>query len=468
MDLISIIGNAGTGMSAFRAQVATASNNIANANTPGYARQTAVLTETIPEEDAGTAGFIGRGVTLQGVVQSRNQFIETQLNTAFANSARSTAQSDALATVTALDPGATGGITDALGRFYASLRDLNQNPGDLSLRQAVVNSTQAVSTAFNRTAISLGSARTGIDEQLTVLVDKVNSIAASIAELNGKIALAVNSGRTPNDVLDVRQNLIDQLAQLIGARAVPDTHANVSMMLPGGVCLVSGSVAAKLGTQASSANNGHLDLVYTPTDGSALVSLKPGDLGGQVGGLVNARDAILGKAESDLNTLAYDFVTAVNDQSRLGYALDGSGNHDLFAVLPDATNAALRMAVDPTTYANPSFIAAAADPTSGPGDARNLQAMIATENTKLSGGLNVQDAMAKVTSDYGIAVAWVNDAAEFDRNLLRDMMNARESASGVSVDDEMTSLLQAQNAYNALVKVVAISSSMLDELMQMF
>jgi hypothetical protein len=78
--------NAGAGLGVFRAQVATASHNIANANTPGYARQDAVATETVPAEEIGTNGYIGRGVSLQGVVQNRDQFIETQINTAYGNS----------------------------------------------------------------------------------------------------------------------------------------------------------------------------------------------------------------------------------------------------------------------------------------------------------------------------------------------------------------------------------------------
>ncbi len=468
MDLLSIITNAGQGLGVFRAQVATASNNIANANTPGYARQTAVATETIPEEETGTNAFIGRGVTLQGVVQSRDQFVEAQINTAFANASSSSAQSDALSTISALDPTAQGGITDALGNFYSALRDLNQNPGDLSLRQAVVDSTQTVATAFNQAAASIATARSGIDQSVSAQVDTVNGLLTSVADLNTKIALAVNSGRTPNDLLDVRQNDLDQLAQMIGARPVPDNHSNVSVFLPSGTCLVSGSNAAKLSVQSNSSNNGHVDVVFTPVDGSAPTTLKSSELGGQIGGLVTARDDVLGQAASSLDTLAYDFATQVNGTSEAGYALDGSQENDLFANLTTSAGAAADIAVDPTTYANPSLVAAAGSATGGPGDSTNLQAIIATENTPLSNGLDVQDGMAKITSDFGIAVSTVNDGSEFDQNLLADLQNARGSASGVSVDDELISLTQAQNAYNALAKVITTGDDMLDTLMKMF
>jgi len=468
MDLVNIIMNAGASLGVYRAQVATASHNISNANTPGYARQDAIATETVPAEEVGVNGYIGRGVTLQGVVQNRDQFVESQLNAAFGNSASTSAQADALSTVTALDPQAKGGITDALGTFYSALRDLNQNPSDLGLRQAVVDGAQGVATAFNTTVNSISNSRSAIDQNVASLVDKVNGLTAAVADLNQRIDQAVNSGRTPNDLLDVRQNDLDQLAQMIGARPIPDDHSSVNIVLPDGTCLVSGIVASKLSIQANSSNNNHYEIVFKPSDGTSSSPLKNSEMGGQIGGLLVSRDDTLGKAESGLDNLAYDLSTTINQQSELGYALDGSTGHDLFAILSAPSSAAKNLAVDASVSANPSLLAAAGSATTGPGDSTNLQAMIATENTPLpSNNLNAQQSMAKLTSDFGIAVSTVNDSAEFDKNLLTDLTNARESASGVSVDDELIHLTAAQTAYNALTKVVTTTNAMLDALMKL-
>jgi flagellar hook-associated protein 1 FlgK len=468
MDLVGIIQNAGAGLGVFRAQVATVSHNIANANTPGYARQDAVATETVPAEEIGVNGYLGRGVSLQGVVQTRDQFIENQINTAYSNSASTSAQTDALSTITALDPQGQGGVTDAIGKFYTALRDLNQNPGDLGLRQAVVYSAQDVAKSFNTTVNSISSARTAIDQNVSSLVDKVNGLTASVADLNRRIALAVNSGRTPNDLLDVRQNDLDQLAQYIGARPVPDDHANVNMVLPDGTSLVSGIVASKLSIQANNSNSNHYDVVFKPADGSASIPLKGSEMGGQIGGLLVSRDQTLGSAESSLDALAYDLTTTVNQQHEQGYALDGvTTNQDLFVILAAPSAAAKNMAVDGAVSANPSLLAAAGSAGTGHGDNTNLVALIGTETTKLSNGLNVQEGMAKLTSDFGIAVSTVQDSAAFDKNLLTDLTNARESSSGVSVDDELIHLTAAQTAYNALSKVITTTNTMLDTLMKL-
>lgn len=466
MDLIGIISNAGAGLSVYRAQVATASHNIANANTPGYARQDAVATETAPAEEIGANGYIGRGVSLQGVVQNRDTFVEAQLTVAYSNSASTSAQSDVLSTVTALDPQGNGSVTNALGSFYSSLRDLNQNPGDQGLRRAVVESAKTLATSFNTTVNSISTARTAIDQNLTSLVDRVNGLVANVADLNKRISLAVNSGRTPNDLLDIRQNALDQLAQSVGARPVPDSHGSVNVVIPGGACLVSGIVASKLTIQANPANSNHYDIGFSAQGGATSLVLNRAELGGQMGGLLNARDESLGAAETSLNALALDLSTAINEQHRKGYALDGTDQHDLFASLPGPTDAAKNIAVAQEVDADPSLIAAAGSASAGSGDATNLQLVIATEGAKLSNGLNARDGFAKLTSDFGIAVNTVNDSAAFDKNLLTDVTSARESASGVSNDDEMIKLTQAQTAYNALTKVIVTSNAMLDTLMK--
>jgi flagellar hook-associated protein 1 len=467
MELVGVIVNAGEGLGVFRAQVATASHNIANANTPGYARQEAVPTETAPGDLVGTNGFVGRGVSLAGVFQTRDRFIESQLSAAYANSAGTTAQSDALTTVTALDPQANGGITDAIGKFYSSLRDLNQTPGDLGLRQAVVQNAQTVVKAFNQASSSIEAARGGIDQNVASLTDKVNSLLTGVAELNRKISLAVNSGRNPNDLLDIRQNELDQIAQMIGATPVPDSHGSVNVVLPGGTCLVSGVVASTLNVQSNPLNRGHYDVVFVPPDGTRSTTFNGSELGGQIGGLIAARDETLGAAATHMDTLAFDFSSAVNAQHRLGYALDGSSGHDLFVALGSSVAAADHLAVDPSIMASPTLIAAAGSDTTGPGDATNLQALIATESTTLSNGLNVQQGVAKLTSDFGIAVNMVSDNAAFDKNLLSGLVDARESASGVSMDDELIHLSAAQTGYNALTKVITTTNAMLDTLMKL-
>jgi flagellar hook-associated protein 1 FlgK len=260
---------------------------------------------------------------------------------------------------------------------------------------------------------------------------------------------------------------MDQIAQLVGATQVPDAYGNISMVLPDGTTLLSASAAANLTMQADVSNKGHLDIVFTPPDGSAPVVLGQGDLGGQIGGLLVARDGALGKASSDLDTLAYYFATTMNSQNRAGFTLDGNPGGDLFTVGTDPTNAAAVIACNPALSTDPSLVAAARLSTTVPGDGSNAQLMAATQNAPLPNGLDVTDGLAKIVADFGTAASNATDQSTFDKTVLQNLQDARASTSGVSVDDEMVGLMQAQHAFEALAKVITTTESLLETLIQL-
>src|SRR5687767_12139335 len=137
-DLISIINNGASSLAAHKAATATASHNIQNANTPGYARQRAELGATLPAETM-AQGQIGRGVSLMGISQARDKFIERQMPGALGSQARHSAQATVLTSMAALDADAPGGLTAAIGDFYSAMRALPQNPSEPGSRAAVVS-----------------------------------------------------------------------------------------------------------------------------------------------------------------------------------------------------------------------------------------------------------------------------------------------------------------------------------------
>jgi flagellar hook-associated protein 1 FlgK len=464
MDLVSLLNNTANGLAAIQGRVATISNNIANASTPGYARQNANLAEGIPSALAGNRGFIGGGVILNNVTQSRDDFVEAQLPAAFSNSSSSTAESDALASVSTFNNGSAGDLTDALGTFYSSLTALAQNAGDSSLRQSTAQAAAWLAATFNRTSVALEQARTGTDSSIRGLVQQVNAALTQVGDLNRRISIIEASGSQPSDLLDQRHDLMDQISQLIGATQVPDAYGNISLVLPGGTTLLSASAAATLTMQADTANKGHLDIVFAPPDGSAPVVFGQGDLGGQIGGLLAARDGALGKASSDLDTLAFEFARTMNAQNRAGYTLDGNPGGDLFTAGATPSDAAAVIASNPALSTNPALIAAAQYANTVPGDGSNAQAMAATQSAVLSNGLDVQEGLAKIVADFGTASSNATDQANFDKTVLQNLQDSRQSTSGVSTDDEMVALMQAQHAFEAMAKVINATDDLLQAL----
>jgi flagellar hook-associated protein 1 FlgK len=467
-DLLAILSQGAASLSASRAAAATASHNLQNANTPGYARQRAILSATLPADTYGNA-WIGRGSTLQTVTQARDRFLEAQIPAQLGQSSSSGASADALSSVSALDPGAAGSLNSALSGFYAALRAAAQSPADPGLRQAAVSASRTLALSFQRTRAGVEDARAGVDAKLVGSVTEVNGLAKQVAALNGQIRTSrVIGGAEPNDLLDARQKAVDRLAELTGVAPVSTSEGDVSLFLPGGSALVSGLEASSFATQPDPTNAGHLALQLKGPNGTTQAFT---GIGGELGGAVTARDGALKDAVTAVDTLAWDLSNAVNAVHQAGFGLDGTTGDALFNPGPTLAGAAMRLDVNAALLTDPRRFAAAGAATSptsaAPGDATNLQRLIATERAALSNGLDATTGLAKITSDFGSASSTATALSDHDAAMKNNLLQLRESTSGVSIDEEMIELQKAQKAYQAISKVIQTSSEMFDTLLSL-
>ena len=463
-SLFSILSQSASSLSAHQADAATASHNMANANTPGYARQRVELA-AVATSDKVSGGFVGRGVTIQGITQSRNRFVEAQLPQAMASAAQAQVGADALSSISVLNPDLDGGLGDSVAKFYSSLRALAQNPGEPSLRQAAVQSAQGMALAFNSTSKALSDARSSLDAQLQGGANEANSLARQLADLNGQVSTARASGNEPNDLLDARLNIQNRLVELTGATVVPDASGDSNLILPGGVSLVSGVRSGTLSTVSTAALGGHFELRVIPSGGGVSAAVpKPG---GEMGGVVDVRDGAIATAEARIDNLAFDLSDAINAIHGTAYALDGTTGRNLLDPGVTAAGAASRLTVNAEVVADPRLLGASSDPTTLPGDGTALHAMIATESQALASGSSPTSALSTLTADFGAATARLKAFAEHDATLLGNLKDLRESASGVSVDEEMVAITKAQRGYEAVMKVIQTADEMLDTLMSL-
>jgi flagellar hook-associated protein 1 FlgK len=466
-DLLSILNNSARGLAAHQGATATASHNLQNVNTPGFSRQRAELEATLPAETLGGRGQIGRGVNLLTISQARDQFLERQMPGALSSQARSSTQSSALQTVSALDPDAPGGLASILGDFYSAMRQAAQNPGEPGLRAALVAAGRTLGFTFNRTVSAVSDARTGIDEQLKGVIDVVNDAASAVARLNTQIKAAMAGGISPNDQLDQRQKYLDRLAELTGATQVRTGTGEINVVLPGGRSLVTGNKAAQLIGAADAGNLGHLAISVQQADGSPPVLLANNQIGGSASGLLDARDGALRDSEERLDQLAFDLAGNINAAHQAGFGLDGSSGRDFFSVSATAVGAARTLEVHADIIADPSRIAAAASAGTLPGDASNLQAIIATEYLATTSGADPGKTVGRIAADYGAAASGAMATAEQDGAILGHLQEMRESVNGVSIDEELINLTKSQRAFEAIMKVLTTADDMLKTLMSL-
>jgi len=461
-DLFSLLVQSGNSLGAHSAAMSVAGNNVANANTPGYARQIANLAANPGVSSLG-AGGVGTGVSLVNITQARDQFVERQMPNALAAQSRSQTESDALSALTALNPDLDGGLPTEIGAFYSSLQTWSQNPGDPALRQSVLGSAQALVTSFNQTSSAISSARTGLDASITGKINEINAAAKSLADINKQIQIAKSAGGQPNDLLDQRQTAVDTLATLTGATPYTDQAGNVSMALPGGTALVVNGSAGSFSAVPDPANGGLLKLQLNRADGSPPTDWDGTTLGGTLGGLFAARDGALKTAADSVDALAFNMANALNTVQQSGYDVNSNPGVAMFTLPATTTGAAAQIRLNPVLDAGE--LAASTTNPAATGDNTNVLAMIKTQSAALPTGASPVATIQTIVTAFGTSSSQAEALAAHDTSMASNLQNLRDATSGVSIDEEMVNLTKAQRAYEAVAKVISTANQMLDTLM---
>jgi flagellar hook-associated protein 1 FlgK len=463
MGLVSTLSLAAQSLKAQQLAIQTTGHNLANAATPGYSRQRVDLVTAYPSFQGGV--FIGQGVDVAGVARIIDRFAEAELLGLQGNVGYSDAQSRALAAIQQAFP-LTGGVTGAIGEFFAAWSDLANNPGGTTERVIVVAKARALGDSLAQSRQILTSVQHNIDQDIRTAVTRVNLLTEQIAGLNKRIAATEVGGEIANDFRDQRQTLLQELTQLTGATAREEGDGQVTVVF-GGLLLVGSARYASL--DAGSANAAGLrNLVYQSPDGTSFDATAL-FTGGTIGSLLNARDVRTQDVIDRLDLFAQTLVGEFNQQHALGFGLTGAPGGDLFQALPASAGAAAAVRVDAALAADPRLIAAAAAPAALPGDNRNALAMLGLRSATVAalGGLTMEDHFLSLVGDIGARAQAAQSRADFQQSLLTQAQARRESVSGVNIDEEMTKLIQFQRAFEASSMLVRTADSMYQNLIDM-
>jgi flagellar hook-associated protein 1 len=322
------IGN--TALNAAYTGLRTAGNNIANVNTPGYTRQTLVM---VPQVGAFLGGnYLGQGVAVADVRRVYNDFLTSQAHQAQAASSAADTRYLQLTQVANLFTDPTTGIGANIDAFFRSVQDLTQRPGDASVRQAVISSGNLLTQRFNDVGMRLQDFRDATERQLRLEADNVNRLAAEVADLNNKIALARGNGRSPNDLLDRRDNAIRMLNTSVRVSAVEQDDGSVNLFLGNGQPLVVGARASAMDLTVDPIDPQNMRIAIR--DGGSVIPIDS-DLvgGGRIGGLLQFASEDLPRVENELGRLATVLAAKFNEQHRLGNDRNGNPGGDFFRPL---------------------------------------------------------------------------------------------------------------------------------------
>ena len=324
----------------FQRALQVTSHNIANVTTPGYHRQEALLSSAVGQNVG--PGYIGGGVQLAGVRRNFDAVLAGQLDLTSSTYAQQQALAELTAGVDALlGPGGLG-LDESINEFFSALEKLSTDPASPAVRGGVISAGRALVDRFRVVDGQLDELRNNLNARVGDVAQRINTIAASIAELNGRIS-SVSGGPPPNDLLDQRSSLLSELSQLVDTTTYSDSDGNINVAVASGQSLVLGSQSALLTTVQSPYDPRQLGLAVQSASGGPPVEITRLVTGGELAAALDFGRKVLDPVVNQIGQIATVLADRFNEQHRLGVDLQGDLGLDFFAppqptVLPSNQN----------------------------------------------------------------------------------------------------------------------------------
>jgi len=415
-------------------------NNVANVNTAGYTRQEAVFAATSPliGSAVGLNGVyaLGTGVSLADIKRVRDSYLDGQTRDNLSSIGYWQAFQGALDRIESVFPEPSySGLQKAMDDFFSSWNALSQNPNSLASKEAVKEAGDALAGGIRYAYSQLSEIGNDLQKEFsdsnTGQIRQINDLTAQVAELNKSIVQAKKIGAESSDLLDKREQLLENLAGLI----------NIS---------VTSEQDGFLTVQASSK-------VLVDGPGDQVNALDPDDIGtiitnpgGAVGALVDAR-AKISEYQASLNELADALVNEVNSLN----GLNSDGINFFEAGASPAADIDLSGQVS-------------ADPANINGQESLNIAKLQEKLTMSSGTLTFESFyQGKLIAGIGSTSKNAGDNLANRQAVQEQLESLRQSISGVSLDEELIKMIQYQYTYQASAKMIQAMDGMLATLMDM-
>lgn len=472
-SLADITTVARSGVLAQQEKLNVIAHNITNIHTKGYHRQTASLATNpanMPNISTTIPYSQGTGVTVRDITREYDLLRERALLEERSGAAKDDFMANQLPDLEAiLLTDTENGLADTLTQFWTAWQDVASYPDDITMRNVALEKGAQLAAVLNKTAASLQNYRNGIaagapPDTTGSAADEVadlNAVTAELQNLNRKITMYQGTRVSTADLEDRRDLLVTQLAE----------KANVSVDADYNIALDGQLLLSSDGQTRNELNISSSDPLTFDVAGNAVTIDE-----GVLGGWVTLTDYITSLNDS-LNTLTAELAGQVNALHTSGYDLDGNPGVDFFTGVTAgdiAVNAALYNADNPLLN-HPHLIAAAQtlyDP-GGPNEGPNTgDGAIALAITDLSGASlaalgdqSFNQYYTQIGTNLGTQIETYESLAESGAATIAALESAIQSESGVSLDEELISMISAQRAYQAASSLLSQTNELFSVLM---
>ena len=334
-----------------QASLSTTSHNISNVNTDGYNRQRVTQATQVPNFEGGY--YIGSGVTVSSVERIFDSFLADQVRIFTSQEKSFDTFSTFASQVDDLLGAPELSLSSGLQGFFDAVQDVADDPTSIPARQVMLTEADTLAKRFNTLDTQLNAFNEQVNINLDAAVKDVNIISKGIAQLNQAITEASGgAGVAPNDLMDQRDQLINQLSGYISVSTNVQSNGSVNVFIGNGQALVVGQTAVGLKVITDPLDNTRSEIGYGPSGINVSSQLT----GGSIGGLLSVRQDVLDPARAEIDALAAGMIDTINAQHTVGLTLDGNTGGNFFeptdALIQDAGS--IRLAIT-----NPRDIAVA-------------------------------------------------------------------------------------------------------------
>ncbi len=326
----SILNIGQTALIAAQAGLATTGHNIANAATPGYNRQR-VVQAALAGQNQGF-GYVGRGTEVAAITRVYNEFVSNQVVSAQSNMSRLETFYTQSKYIDSLVADPKSGLSPALQDFFKTVQNNSGSPNGAETRQALLSSANSLVAGYRAMDQQLDELNKGINSELTASVTTINATAQQLAQINDSIekAMGAMGSNSANDLLDLRDQLITDLAKEINVSVVK--HGNsLNVFIGNGQPLVMGTRTFNLTLEKQATNTERLAIGYQVND--TVQMLQESTLtSGRISGLLEFRSRTLDTAKGELGRMAAVMAMSFNEQHRLGITQTGEMGGDFFKI----------------------------------------------------------------------------------------------------------------------------------------
>lgn len=414
--LLSTLNTAKSGMNVSQVAIQTTSHNISNINTPGYSRQRVNQSASSPYSMPGKnsnfgAGQIGTGAQIDDVTRIRNSFYDYQYRSESHQYGNTSVKYEYFKNIEGIfnEPSDTA-ISSSLNSFFNSWSELSKDPQSSGVKSVVIENGKYLSNSINSAFKRLESLEEGLDKQSEYIMDEVNSMLSQLDKLEKNIKIIQGSGKSPNDFLDQRDQLLDNLSFKLN---INDKDVKATL-------------------KKAYDTNGKVTLDDLTKSGVKI--------SGELEGTLSMKQEI-NKYKDGLKQLSNTITSNVNKAA--GQEIFKAKDGELISINPE-------MLQEPEKI--------------------NVTADIAlkvyelkSEKININGkDMTINTFYNSMIQDLGQSSAAVIRDESNQSKLLENIDSSRSSVSGVSLDEEMISLVQLQHTYSANAKVMSTIDSLLD------